>query len=261
MAFAQVPYGNNPGAGKYFNVGDANIYYEEYGSGKPMVLLHGGIFGYIDEYSELIPVLSKHYHVIAIATRGHGKSELGSKPFSYKLFAEDACKVIKHVTSDSVLVVGFSDGADLAYYLAAAHPETVKKLVAIGGNFGAIDFTGDDKKFNDSLNAAWFAKNMGQFVTERKKLMPEPDRFDEFVNKLADVWRDSVYVTPQTIKAIQCPTLVAAGQYDGCPIEHYIALYRMLQKGEVAIIPGCDHLVLYRKPALMADIIISFLNN
>jgi len=257
--YAQVPYGNNPAAGKYFNVGDANIYYEEYGSGPTLVLLHGGIFGYIDEFSEVIPTLSKHYRVVAIATRGHGKSGLGSKPLSYKLFADDAYKVIKHITGDSVLVVGFSDGADLAYYLAAEHPATVKKLVAAGGNFGATDFTGDDKTFNDSLNAAWFAKNMAQFVAERKKLMPEPARFDEFVNKLADVWRENVYVTPETVKAIQCPTLIAAGQNDGCPIEHYVALYRLLTKGQMAIIPGSDHLVFVHKPALMAELITTFL--
>lgn len=257
-AHTQVPYGNNPAAGKYVNVGDANIYYEEYGTGKAVILLHGGIFGYIDEFAELIPVLSKQYHVIAIATRGHGKSGLGSRPLSYQLFAEDTYKVIQHITTDSVLVVGFSDGADLAYYLAAEHPATVKKLVAIGGNFGAVDFTGDDKTFNDSLNANWFHKNMAGFVAERQKLMPEPARFDEFVNKLAEVWRQDVYVTPATIKAIQCPTLIAAGQNDGCPIEHYVQLYRLLQKGQLAIIPGSDHLVLVHKPALMANIITGY---
>jgi len=257
---AQVPYGNNPAAGKYVNVGDANIYYEQYGSGQLLVLLHGGIFGYIDEFSDIIPELSKHYRVIAIGTREHGKSGLGSKPLSYQLFADDTYKVIKSITSDSVLIIGFSDGADAAYYLAAQHPEMVKKLAAVGGNFGAADFTGGDKDFNDNLNAKWFADNMAQFVAERKKLMPEPNRFDEFVNKLADVWRQNVYVTPETVKAIQCPTLIAAGQNDGCPIEHYVSLYRLLQKGQMAIIPGSDHLVFVHKPALMVQLITGFFN-
>src|ERR1700733_5650094 len=138
---AQVPYGNNPAAGSYFNTGDANIYYEVYGSGKPLVLLHGGIFGYITDFESFIPELSKKYRVIAIATRGHSKSELGKQPLSYKLFSEDAYKVIRHLTTDSATVIGFSDGADQAYYLAADHPDAVKKLIAIGGNFGATDFS------------------------------------------------------------------------------------------------------------------------
>jgi len=128
-SFTQAIYGNNAAAAHYLNVGDANIYYEIYGSGKPVVLLHGGIWGYLDDYKDLIPVLSKKYQVIAIATRGHGKSELGSEKFSYQLFSEDSYKVIKHVTKDSVIVIGFSDGADQAYYLAANHPEVVKKLI------------------------------------------------------------------------------------------------------------------------------------
>lgn len=257
---AQVPYGNNLAAGKYLNVGDAKIYYEEYGTGKPLVLLHGGIFGYIDEFSDIIPELSKNYRVIAIGTRGHCKSGLGNKTLSYQLFADDTYKVIKSITSDSVLIIGFSDGADAAYCLAARHPEMVEKLAAVGGNFGAADFTGADKEFNDNLNAKWFANNMAQFVAERKKLMPEPGRFDEFVNKLADVWRQNVYVTPETIKAIQCPTLIAAGQNDGCPIEHYVSLYRLLKKGQMAIIPGSDHLVFVHKPTLMLQLITDFFN-
>jgi pimeloyl-ACP methyl ester carboxylesterase len=75
--YGQIPFGNNPATGGYFNTGDAKIYYEVYGSGKPVVLLHGGIYGYIDEFEKLIPVLSQRYQVIAIATRGHGRSELG----------------------------------------------------------------------------------------------------------------------------------------------------------------------------------------
>ena len=76
-------YGTNDKAGHYLNVGDAKIYYEVYGEGIPVVLLHGGYHGYIDEFKKYIPVLSKQFKVIAIATRGYGKSEIGTKPFSY----------------------------------------------------------------------------------------------------------------------------------------------------------------------------------
>ena len=76
---ATIPYGANPAAGHYLRVDDANIYYETYGSGgTPLVLLHGGLYGYIEEFGDLIGELSKHRRVIAIATRGHGKSELGT---------------------------------------------------------------------------------------------------------------------------------------------------------------------------------------
>ena len=130
-----IPYGANPAAGHYMRVDDANIYYETYGSGgTPLVLLHGGLYGYIDEFGDLIGELSQHRRVIAIATRGHGKSDIGTKPFSYALFANDAYAVIRHETAEKVDVLGFSDGAVTSYTLASAHPELIRRLVAIGGS-------------------------------------------------------------------------------------------------------------------------------
>lgn len=259
VAAAQGQYGSNESVGSYVNVGDARIYYEVYGSGTPVVLLHGGLFGYINEYRDLIPKLSANHLVISIATRGHGKSEIGTKEFSYSLFAEDTYKVIRNVTTDSVSVIGFSDGANQGYYLAIKHPEVVKRFVAIAGNWGANDFTGNHKQFHDSLDGAFMMNNYPDFVKARQKLMPDPNRFVEFVNKLAVVWRQPVYVTPDVISRIACPTLIIAGQNDGCPIEKYVEMYRLLPRGELAIIPGSDHLVLMRKPELMAHVILDYL--
>jgi len=258
-ACAQVPYGNNPAAGSYFNTGDANIYYEVYGSGKPLVLLHGGIFGYVTDFESLIAELSKNYKVIAIATRGHGKSELGKQPLSYKLFSEDAYKVIRHLTADSAIVIGFSDGADQAYYLAADHPDAVKRLVAIGGNFGAADYS--DMTFINGLSAGLLIKNYPYIFNPRKQIMPDSSRFAEFVSKMAVIWKNDVYVSKETISSIQCPTLIAFGEGDGCPTEQYVKLYRLLKKGHLAVIPGSDHLVFLRQPKVMADVIWSFLGD
>src|ERR1700761_4359214 len=118
-----APYGANPEAGHFLHVNDVNLYYETYGSrGTPLVLLHGGLYGYIEEFGELIGELSKHRRVIAIATRGHGRSELGTKPFSYALFASDAVAVIHHETEGKVGEMGFSDDAVTSYALASAGP-------------------------------------------------------------------------------------------------------------------------------------------
>lgn len=258
--YGQIIYGNNPAAGGYYHTGDARIYYEVYGSGSPVVLLHGGIYGYIAEYRNLIPALSKNHTVIAIATRGHGKSELGHQPLSYRLFAGDAYQVIHHLTKDSVILIGFSDGGDTGYILAAEHPELVKKLVAIGGNLGYTNFSGDDKASIDRLSGAEMEKNEQGFVSARKALMPEPARFDEFVDDMAKLWREKVYVGKATIAAIQCPAMIIAGQDYACPVENYVAIYRLLKKGQLAIIPGSDHLVLRNKPLLMQEIINSYID-
>ena len=136
----KVPYGTNDAAGHYVQTPDAKIYYERYGEGgQPIVFLHGGVYGYIDEFAEVIRQVSKQRTVIAIATRGYGRSERGTRPLSHRQFAEDAALVIKDIfkSGEKVDVMGFSEGAITSYILASSHPELVRRLVAIGGPLGA----------------------------------------------------------------------------------------------------------------------------
>ncbi len=134
-ALAQIPYGNNPAAGHYFKLKDGTrLYYEVYGEGKPFLLLHGGVFGYIDEFEPFIAKLKDKYQVICSATRGHGKSDIGNAPYTFDQRASDVFQVIQSITRDSVIVLGFSDGGYSGFKLAANYPQVVKKLVSIGAS-------------------------------------------------------------------------------------------------------------------------------
>jgi len=242
----KIPYGANPAAGHYLQVDDAKIYYETYGSGgTPLVLLHGGLYGYIEEFGELIQEVSKHRRVIAIATRGHGMSELGAQPFSYALFAKDAFTVIRHETTEKVDVLGFSDGAVTSYTLTAAHPELVGRLVAIGGPRALADWTAKAQVELRASKPADIERDSPQFVAERRQLMPAPEKWDEFVQRLTRMWLGPVYVTDAQIRSIKAPTLIIAGDHDPYnQIEKMVELYRLLPEGELSIIPGCGHVVL-----------------
>jgi pimeloyl-ACP methyl ester carboxylesterase len=111
---------------------DAKIYYEVYGKGQPIVLLHGGLFGSTVEMTDFIDSLKQDFQVIAISTRGHGKSAMGTKPLTLEQRANDAMAVINAVTKDSVMVLGFSDGGYTAYQLGAMFPNRIKKMVVMG---------------------------------------------------------------------------------------------------------------------------------
>ncbi|MEK6190638.1 MAG: alpha/beta hydrolase [Carnobacterium alterfunditum] len=128
-----IPYGYNSDVGKYFDVGNnTNLYYEIYGEGAPLLILHGGVFGYIDEFEYLIPKLIEKYQVICLATRGHVKSDIGSEPYTYEQRANDAFMLIKLLGLKKVTVVGFSDGGFAAYKLASIYPNVVEKMVVMG---------------------------------------------------------------------------------------------------------------------------------
>ncbi|MXV51150.1 alpha/beta fold hydrolase [Pedobacter sp. HMF7647] len=246
-----IPYGNNPSAGHYVQVGDAKIYYEVYGKGKPSVVLHGGIFGSTYEMKQFIDSLSKNYLVIAISTRGHGKSEIGSELITYELKANDVLAVIQTVTKDSVAILGFSDGAYTAYKLASMYPDKVKKLIAIGaGEF----YHGGPRTFN--FKAQEIIRADSSYWTQQLALMPEPKRFQEFLTKMADFY-NQLQVGKELFFTIKCPVLVMAGEKDqNAPMPTIIDAYHMIPKSQLSIIPNVSHpAFLDNFPAVWASIV------
>ena len=255
-----IQYGDNPANGHYLKVADSTkIYYEVYGKGRPVVLLHGGLFGDISEYEKLIPKLSEHYQVIAIETRGHGKSEIGHQLFTYKLMAQDAYTIIRHLTGDSTIIIGFSDGAVIGMNLTMEHPEIVRKLVFAGGNISKEDYRTGVNEDLEKLTGKTMERDYPDFVKDRKKVMPEPERWDEFVEKLKHAWLNQVKAGPEQLKNVKCPVLVVGGDRDQYnTIDNFYKVYKLLPNASLAIIPRSDHIVFYRWPDIMEAIVMPF---
>lgn len=250
-----IPYGNNPEAGHYLDVGDAQLYYEIYGTGKPLVLLHGGVYGYIDEFEPFIQRLSKEYQVICVATRGHGKSSIGHTPFTWQQRAEDAYKVTRAVTKDSVIVLGFSDGGHGALKLAALHPELVKKLIAIGSG----DYPESQRQHDDPYTPQMLMKSDSAFFAGRLALMPEPDRWAEDLAMLTKLYNDE-FISAETFSKIKCPTLIMAGDRDQYnPIEAIIRCEKAIPNAQLSVIAGCSHVVFFCNFPAVWDAIEPFL--
>lgn len=240
VALTQTPYGNNPAAGKYFNVGDAKLYYEIYGQGAAIVLLHGGVYGGIDEFEPFIERLEEKFQVICIATRGHGKSEMGKGPFTWQQRADDAYKVIRSITKDSVTVLGFSDGGYAAYKLAASYPAVVSRMIVIGS---ADRPAGRAEKLN--YNSEMLLGQAREYFEGRLKIMPQPERWNECLGYLNKLYNDEVLST-ETFTKISCPTLVMGGDRDGGhPIESLTIVHRNIKGSQLSIVPNCGHVVFY----------------
>ncbi|TAE17418.1 MAG: alpha/beta hydrolase [Bacteroidetes bacterium] len=233
--YNQIPYGANKEAGRYVQADDAKIYYEVYGNGQPIVLLHGGLFGSIMEYADLIDKLKSNYQVIAIATRGHGKSEIGREPLTLLQRANDALAVINAVTKDSVTVIGFSDGGYSAYNLAALYPKKVKKMIVIGAGElkpGFRDF---------SITASQAIEMDKPFWEQQLKLMPEPNRLDDVFSQVAKCY-SQVIISKDLLGKIKCPVMIIAGDKDeGNPIERVLTAARHISNHQIAIIPNTGH--------------------
>lgn len=239
----KIDYGKNSAAGSYFDVGNCKLYFEVYGTGKPIVLLHGGVYGYIDEFEPFIEKLSKTNQVICIATRGHGRSEIGHVQFSYDQRAEDAYKIIRSITTDGVTVLGFSDGGFAAVKLAAMHPEMVNQLIVIGA--GDLPRLPKGKERYEQYSSKNLLKSAREFFEARLSIMPEPNRWDECLEMLNKMY-NSDFVSEETFRKIKCPTLIMAGDKDDySTIDDFVKCKNAISNSQLAIIPGCGHVVFY----------------
>lgn len=231
-----VPYGNNPKAGKYVTAGDARIYYEVYGKGKPFVILHGGIFGSTIEMAQFIDSLSKTYQVIAVSTRGHGKSGMGSGPATFEKLADDVLAVINAETRDSVTVLGFSYGGYAGYKLASMYPNKVKKLIAIGAG---ERHPGD---MDNTVTPELGFKLDSLYWKQQRSLMPEPERLPEMFDTVKDFFNKRMVVDADLLGKIKCPVLVMAGDHDQfLPVVRLANAAAFIPKGSLAIIPNGSH--------------------
>jgi pimeloyl-ACP methyl ester carboxylesterase len=256
----EINYGSNPGAGKHVQAGDAKLYYEVYGSGAPLVLLHGDTFGYIDEFAPYIPELSRQYKVIIPAMRGHGRSAPGSRRYSYALFADDVLAILKQENVGAFTAVGFSSGATTALYLAALARDRVQKIVALGGAIDTMSYRKESLEELRRLTGADYEKMAPGFIAERKKLMGEPDAFYKLVDNMKHAWLQPEYITASQLGSVKCPVLIIGGDQD-----EYMdaAAFRRVQSlipgSQLSIVPGCNHVGLITDAAIFRNRVFPFL--
>lgn len=235
---SQVPYGNNAQAGHYVKADDARIYYEVYGKGEPVLVLHGGGVGCTYEMGRFIDELSKDHLVIAPSTRGQGKSEIGVKPITYVQKAEDMMAAVNQVTRKPMVILGFSDGAYTAYKIAAMYPDRVKKVIAIGAG---ENIPGLRKIPMNTL--ADFAAFDKRFIDEKVALCPELEKLPDFLNRYFTFFNNE-RISKELFNSIRCPVLVIAGELaPNAPLDTVINAYKMIPNAQLAIIANAPHQV------------------
>lgn len=235
-----IPYGNNTKAGHYVQSGDAKIYYEVYGSGEPVVLLHGGIVGSMAEMGEFADKLKNNHIVILVNTRGHGKSDIGSVTPDYKQKAKDLLEVLSALNISKADIIGFSDGAYTGYQFAADYPKQTNKLVAIGAGEWVKGFVQGGRKDRDIPLQSVIDLDP-RYWAEQAKIRPQHDKVTEWY-KQANRQYDQTIVGKSLFQTIHAPVLVMAGEKDmNAPIDTVIAAYKMLPNAHLAIIPDAPH--------------------
>ena len=237
-------YGKNESAAQYLKLKDLDLYYEVYGEGEPLVLLHGNS-GSIKDYYQQIPVLSKQYKVIAIDTRGHGKSKDSSrKDFTYKMFADDVKAVADHMKLDKINIVGWSDGGNTGLEFALKYPDRLNKLVTIGANAFP---EGVEKRLMDH-----FTNQMTQL-----NQLNLPEMFNE--RRVLKIMLTEPHISKNDLNTIKNPVLIIAGDKDVIKPDHTEFLSKQIPNAELKIYKDTSHMVPYEKPDELNTDILSFL--
>jgi pimeloyl-ACP methyl ester carboxylesterase len=224
-----IPYGNNKKTGHYYTLRGIKMYVEEYGAGKPLLLIHGN-GGSIAAFSQNIPYFSKFYKVIAADSRAQGKSTDPGDSLSFEMMADDFAALLDVMHIDSAYVLGWSDGGINALLLAMRHSEKVIKLVSSGANLtpdsSAIipsEWMNEQKEFESKKNKTW--------ATEKEK--------NDWKIFLLDWLQPNVPFSE--LKAIRCPSLIICGDHDVITIEHTAAIYKNIPRAYLWVVPNSSH--------------------
>jgi pimeloyl-ACP methyl ester carboxylesterase len=255
-AKCQINYGSNEQAGKYADVNGIKIYYEIYGAGEPLLLLHGQ-GGSIQTFLLQIPELSKHFKVIAVDSRAQGRSTDSDKEITYGLMASDMSALMDKLNLTSVHVVGWSDGGNIGLELALAQPQKVKKLVTFGANYTHENFMAPP----DSVTMDPNDPRLLKVTPMLQKLKEGLDKLSPAVRKkLSDLGEKYPNLTVEQLKQIKVPVLVVVGDRDLINLDQTISLFRSLPHSQLLIVPGASHAVPIEQPELINSQVIKFLS-
>lgn len=253
---SETPYGENISVGKYVLADDARIYYEVYGKGTPILILHGGGVGTPYELGKILDELKKMHKIIVMSTRGHGKSEIGHSKLTYKQKADDALAILDDLgLKEPIQLFGFSDGAYTAYEIAALYPERVERITAIGaGTLKAGYFSADSLKLSE------LEKIDKQFIDAQKKIRPEPERYQEFCDSYMEFWSKHS-VGEETFGKIKCPVLLIVGDEDDhAPISTVLEAHKLIANSRFCVVPKAWHTAFLDNYEVTSAAIFQFVN-
>jgi len=238
----------------YVDANGVYTYYDEHGSGEPLVLLHGGLVDG-DSFAQQTPAFAERFRVIVPDRRGHGRTADVEGPISYDVMADDTIAFMDALGTGPAHVVGWSDGGDVGLLVAIKRPDLVRRLVTIGSNFSADGLT---REAADSFKPDTPTSVVPLMRETWKVNAVDPDRFEAVLAKMQHCWFDYSIPTADLAR-IAAPTLVMVGDDDITRFEHTIELYDTIPDAQLAVIPGASHLVPLEKPDLVNQLVLDFL--
>jgi pimeloyl-ACP methyl ester carboxylesterase len=257
---------NKPSQSGYAPVNGIEVYYEVYGEGMPIVLLHGAYYTIDMNWGELIPELSKTRKVIAIEMQGHGRTPFSDRKLSRATLASDVESVLDYLKVDSADVAGYSFGGSVAYQFAIQSPNRLRKLVIISATYKSSGWLPAVINGFKSMKPELFDNTPLQAAYNA--VAPDKTKWTEFLEQMIASATTPFDLGDDNIAKIAAPVLLISGDNDGMDKIELIKTYQLLggaatsdfratPKSQLAIVPGHGHVSLM----MQTPIILKYMND
>ena len=227
-----ISYGDNPVAGHYYAIRGIKMYCEIYGSGKPLLMIHGN-GGSIKAFQQNIPYFAARYQVIAADSRAQGKSKDAGDALTFEMMADDNAALLDVLHIPSAYVIGWSDGGINALLLAKRHPEKVIKLASTGANLWP-----ETSAFAPGV----WEREKKRYDAEKDKLRNTDKEKNDWKIFLLD-WNEP-HIALADLQSIRCPSLIICGDHDAISIEHTVQIFRNIPQAALWVVPHSGHATL-----------------
>ncbi|ACZ92000.1 alpha/beta fold hydrolase [Streptosporangium roseum] len=252
----------------YAEVNGLSLYFEEHGSGEPLVLLHGGI-GAGEMFAPILPALAERRRVILVDLQGHGRTADVDRPLRPELMADDIVALIKHLGLARADMMGYSLGADVALRATVQHPHAVRRLVLVSTPFKRAGWHPEVVAAMDRMSAETAEAMKHSPIYELySRLAPRPQDWPVLIGKIAELKKQD-YDWSAEISSITAPALLVFGDADAVRPEHMMEFYGLLGGGlrdagwdgagrsiaRLAVLPGATHYDILTAPGLAATVL------
>jgi len=262
------------GVGQYADVNGLNMYFETLGSGRPLILLHGGL-GSGEMFGPVLPVLAEHHQVITPDLQGHGRTADIDRPIDIRLMADDIAALIDHLGLEQPDIVGYSLGGGVALLTAVKYPAKVRRLVSMSANIRRDAIPPEMLAQQEQVNAAAaeFLKDTPMYRLYQQ-VAPRPEDFPRLLDKMGESMAQD-FDFSEEVRGLQIPTLIVAADADMAPPSHYVEIFKLLDGGlrdggwmgegrpkgghALAILPRLTHYNMASSP-LFAAVTLDFLD-
>ena len=252
----------------YAPVNGIKVYYEVYGEGRPIVLLHGAFMTIDMNWGQLIPELSKTRKVIAIELQGHGHTQYSDRKLLHATLASDVEGVMDYLKIDSADVVGYSMGGSVAYKFAIQSPRRLRKLVIISSTYKSSGWLPEVNNAFKTFKPEFFSNS--PMKTAYDAVAPDKTKWTTFLEQMFAFAQAPFDFGDSNISKIAAPVLIISGDNDGLDKIELIKTYKSLggavsadmgpmPPSQLAIVPAQSHVSLMMQTATILNYLNSFL--